>query len=54
MLWHPTFCLALLALVLTTRPWLQPFHVQINARTEDDLDVDTLRDKCERSAGARY
>ena len=32
----------------------QAFHVQINARTEDDLDEAVLRKKIEQSAGARY
>jgi len=32
----------------------QAFHVQINARSEDDLDEEVLRKKIELSAGARY
>jgi drebrin-like protein len=38
---------------LTRWSW-QAFHVQINARTEDDLDEAVLRKKIELSAGARY
>ena len=32
----------------------QAFHVQINARSEEDLDEAVLRKKVELSAGARY
>jgi len=41
------FCFLLLFLV-------QSFHIQVNARSEDDLEEEALRKKLERSAGARY
>ncbi|KCV71868.1 hypothetical protein H696_01282 [Fonticula alba] len=34
--------------------FMRPYHLQIDARETSDLDFETVHDRCERSAGARY